>query len=166
MSFDPATHPAFPFPRFRKSEEEYHLSRTFWELAFYEAFDGRTDEIKFWKPWVADTLTDGMPIFSRVNDGTNRGIILQQVVQTKDDKAWFKCWTAEFGEDQDPPKIPYLFIETFVHPEARRLFVMLAQMWSVFHAEVATMNKLTELVRKECMDHQPMRIVAHRYRPA
>jgi hypothetical protein len=166
MSFDPAMHPAFPFPRFRKNEEQYRLSKTFWEFAFFEAFDGRTNEIQLWKPWVADTFTEGMPIFSRVNDDSSRGIVLQQVVQTNDEKAWFKCWTSEFGEDRDPPKIPYLFIETFVHPEAKRLFVNLVQMWCVFRAEVETMNKLTALIRKECAEHRPIRIVAHRYRPA
>lgn len=165
MSFDPAAHPAFPFPRFRKNEEHYHLSQTFWEFAFFEAFDGRPDEIEIWKPWVADIFKEGMPIFSRLNEDMSRGIILQQVLPTKDDKAWFKCWTSQFGDNRDPSKMPYLFIETFVHPEARRLFAMLVQMWCVFRADINTMDRWTDLIRRECLEHQPTRLIAHRYRP-
>lgn len=82
------------FPGFRQNSADYDGSREAWQTVFQRAI-GR-DHLAEWENWLQDPFAEGAPIFSRVNYGTRRGVVINQILPQEDDLR-FRAYVDEFA---------------------------------------------------------------------
>lgn len=84
------------FSGFRHNRADYDGSREAWRAVFQTAIGN--DHLAQWEEWLQDPFAEGSPIFSRVNYGTRRGVVINQILPEEDDLR-FRAYVDEFATD-------------------------------------------------------------------
>lgn len=102
-------------PRFREVRDEYLKSQQEWLDVFKSATGSACPEC--WEDWLRDPFLDGTPIFSRINRGTKRGIVINQILPADDDLQ-FRAYTDTFASGSED-QVDHLVITSVLTNEAK-----------------------------------------------
>ncbi len=125
------------FAEVRDNDVSYGAAQRYWAETFERALGA---EAAGWVSWMADPLSDGMPIFSRRHPGRRKGVAVQQIAPD-DGEVLFRCWLNDFADEGEPP-FPYLVIHTVAHRQARERFEILAELFAVRNADPEHLDRV------------------------